>query len=407
MKYAVWLVLTMTLWGGEHKYLLKFAEPVDVLTVLAEFEVAAYRQLGQKPHYRVTIQSNMNRDQVLNKLRQVYPMVTAEHGQKTSVGELESAVSLDSRAIFVLDDMDSRAIFVLDEIEDPFLALFSQHFVTQVQAEPAWSYSQGEGVVVAVLDTGVDMNHEFLVHNLVPGWDFVDDDSYPNEERSGLDSNGNGFADEGWGHGTHVAGIIKTIAPRASIMPIRIADSDGQAELEHIIDGLSMAIMSGARVINLSMSIEDPSPMLMDLLDAARFLDILVVTSAGNKDSSRLDFPASEQNVLTVTSVGPGNIRSPFANYSRLVDVAAPGEYIVSCLPGNAYVGRSGTSMAAPIVAGQAAVILELMPGASSEYLQSRILSTAYDIRGFNPGYQNKLGRGLADVWNSITLQNH
>ena len=91
----------------------------------------------------------------------------------------------------------------------------------------AHSHATGAGVDVAILDTGIDSTHPFLVDHVLPGWDFVDDDDDPADEAGGLDSDLDGLVDEAWGHGTHIGGIVAQIAPDARIMPYRVLDSDG------------------------------------------------------------------------------------------------------------------------------------------------------------------------------------
>lgn len=418
MKHAIWFVGFCCFgFATKHNLILQFDQPVDILQTLSAYSLLNVRQLADRPVYKVKIDSPLNRQDLLDELYNLPLFLSAEENQEVQLQEPEAAASIDSRAIFILDDIDSRAIFILDDIdsraifildqaERAFAPLFGQYYVTQIRANDAWPYASGEGVTVAVLDTGVDGEHPFLIANMVPGYDFIDNDADPREERLGLDSNENGSLDEGWGHGTHVAGILKTIAPRVSIMPIRVADSDGRADVFNIVQGIVFAIFNGADIINLSMSIDDPSPLLEEWLKLAKFANVVVVTSAGNDNSGTLKFPSTESEVITVTSVGPDNVKSPFSNYSKYVDVAAPGEMIVAPLPDGLYIGRSGTSMATPMVAGEAAIILDLVPGASVEYVQHRIKNKARNINSDNPGYRNLLGRGLADVWNSITLQN-
>lgn len=399
-------LINFAAFASEQGILLVLETPADLESQIQDLNVVSVEKLNQKNYYRIIVETDKSRQDVVLLLEERLHPLAVEPEQQGQLPTLDAAGLIDSRAIFVLDDIDSRAIFVLDETQAEFEPLFGQYHTQQVRAEPAWAYSQGEGIIVAVLDTGVDVQHDFLVDNLVPGYDFVDHDGDPSEVRPGLDSNQNGLLDEGWGHGTHVAGILKTIAPRVSIMPVRVADSDGQAELSAIVDGIAYAIDHGASIINLSMSISEPSALLEYWLEEARRAGIVVVTSAGNTNNEDLLFPSTETEVITVTSVDAENIKSDFANFSRKVDVAAPGNMIVSCLPGNAYVARSGTSMSAPMVSGQAAIIMSLVPTATLNYIHQRINNKALSIDELNPDYQRMLGRGLIDIWDSITVQN-
>lgn len=413
-------LFAVTAIAGQHNLILKFDQPVDIAATLASYDLVFHRQLNSEPIYQVKIQSELSRQALLNDIDTLPSVLTAEENQVTSLGELEGAASVDSRLIFVLDDIDSRLIFVLDSEgsetmrlsalsypeQQDFAPLYQQYHIPMTRTDSAWPHASGEGVVVAVLDTGVDQDHPFLAGSLVPGYDFVDNDADPEDVRTGLDSNGNGVLDEGWGHGTHVAGLVKTVAPRAQIMPIRVADSDGHVDLFDLVQGISYALMNGADIINMSLSVDDPSPLLQEWLELAKWVNVVVVTSAGNDNHSDLKFPSTESEVLTVTAVGPDYTKTNFANYSKMVDVSAPGDMLASAHPGGYYLYRSGTSMSAPIVAGQAAIILDLAPGSSVEYVTHRIKNKSYDINAYNPDYRNKMGKGLADIWNSITLQN-
>jgi len=407
MKWIFLLgLINLGAFANERGFLLALDMPKDVLNLLHDLDVVSIESLRQENHFRIFINSELPSEDLTQILEGKLHPSYLEPEQSGQLPTLDGAGLIDSRAIFVLDDIDSRAIFVLDDSQSEFEPMFGQPHTAQVRAEQAWEYTQGEGVVVAVLDTGVDLHHDFLVGNLVPGYDFVDMDEFPDDERSNLDSNQNGVLDEGWGHGTHVAGILKSIAPKVAIMPVRVADSDGQAHLSDIIEGISYAIDNGAQVINLSMSISEPSSLLTSWLEEARHANILVVTSAGNTNNGEIMFPATENEVVTVTSVDVNNLKTDFANYSRLVDVSAPGDWIISCLPGNRYVARSGTSMSTPMVAGQAALIFSLKPAASLHYVRQRISNKSLSIDNLNPDYRNLLGNGLIDVWDSITVQN-
>lgn len=407
MKWLFWLWAgTSLVFATDYKLLIRLDQPVDLYAALSDFNVLSVKQIGQMYHYKVLIRSDLTGDELVEQVRQSLQPQSTEQDQTSSITTLDAAGLIDSRAIFVLDEIDSRAIFVLDESQSNFGPLFGQDHTSFIRAELAWPHAQGDGVVVAVLDTGVDLNHPFLVDNLVQGYDYVDMDADPSEERINLDSNQNGKLDEGWGHGTHVAGILKTVAPKVKIMPIRVADSDGQAELSSIIQGIAHAVINGAWVINLSLSISETSPLLQAWLAIADFYGVVIVTSAGNTNNSNLLQPAKEPRVLTVTSIDYSYRKTSFANYSNKVDVSAPGEMIYSCLPGGGYVARSGTSMSTPMVAGELAILLQLVPMASVDYLHYRVKYKSYNVSWYNaPFYQNKLGVGLIDIWDAITVQ--
>jgi len=395
--------------AGTHRLIIEFDGPVDVAALMAGLETRDIRRLGNEPVYRVVCDTSMTRDALIEYLYLNTPSLDIEENQRVSLVSLESAADLEARAIDILDvepdflddeqvvELETRAMFVIESEEQALLPVYEQYHVYHCGAHLSWDYATGQGVTIAVIDTGVDVDHRLLRGNLVSGFDFVDGDSDPDEEQTHTDLDGDGRVDEGFGHGTHIAGILKTLAPNVQIMPIRAVDSNGDADLFDIVQGIRYAVDNGADIINLSMSIPQPSRLLEKTLDYARSQGRVVVTSAGNDNSNKLEFPATEPGVLTVTSIGPFLTKSGFANYSGRIDVAAPGEQIISAHPGDLYVSRSGTSMSSPMAAAQAALLRELAPDASVSFIQHRISHSARDINDFNPSYKNRLGSGLID----------
>ena len=396
--------------AGIHKVVLTFDYEVNFTRRLSHFNVVSWAQLPDEPIYKAKINFSGTTDELIRDLGELSGVIDIEVNLSSTLMGMEAAARIDQRPIMILDDtvIDQRPIMILDEDElGENARLYMQKFLYDIRAQDCWAYTQGDGVVVAVLDTGIDPDHSFFEGSLSPyGYDFVDDDWDPSEERSGLDSNNNGLLDEGWGHGTHVAGIVKMVAPEVTILPIRVVDSDGHAEIFNIIQGIYFAIIAGADVINLSMSISEPSLVLDEWIDIARLNDVIVVTSAGNENTAILDYPADKISVLTVGSIDENFIKSSFSNFSKHVDVCTPGEHIISCLPGGGFVSRSGTSMSTPIVAGALALIRELVPYSKTSYFHNRLKNNAYSIDFLNPQYENNLGKGLLDVWNAITIEN-
>ncbi len=408
-KFIVLILVTTCIQAFSTSYslLIQFEEPVDIYQVLADHQISSARSIPGESVYRVEITSESSLETLTGQLYTTPGLLSVEPNQKGVITGAEPAAMIDQRPMLVLDQ---RPMLVLDDgrlnstVDSAASAVLRQEWLSQIHAPEAWNVATGAGVKVAILDTGIDMTHPFLENNIsVLGYDFVSGDSYPREERLGLDSNENGELDEGWGHGTHVAGIVRLVAPGAEILPIRVIDSDGVGNLFNILEGLEYALDSGADVINLSLSIPEPSPLLQEWILKAKRHNVLVVTSAGNNNSDTLDFPANEMTVISVASVDSENVKSSFSNYAPNVDVAAPGEHILSCHPGgNFYIERTGTSMAAPIVAAQAAIILEAKPFANFHRQINRVKNMSQDISTWNPDYDGLLGMGLVDVEQSI-----
>lgn len=259
----------------------------------------------------------------------------------------------------------------------------------------AHGLSQGAGVRVAVLDTGIDLDHPALAARLqrdgagnVLGRDFVDDDAVADEAGS--------RADAGWGHGTHVAGLVALAAPQARLMPVRVLDPAGQGNAWVLAEALLWAVDpdgdvatdDGAHVVNLSLGTTRPTNLLRRAIalascdfdddddddefyrdpgfddDRARCAarhGAVVMAAAGNSGSdTELLFPAAEnaQGSLAVTASTEARRLASFANRGSWVEVAAPGELIISTVPDGGYGVWSGSSMAAPLAAGSAALLL-------------------------------------------------
>lgn len=269
----------------------------------------------------------------------------------------------------------------------------------------------GEGTTVAVLDTGVQLGHPELRANFegVKKYDFVGDDPNPADRKVGLDADGNGLADELSGHGTHVAGIVDIAAPQARIMPLRVLNSEGYGNVFLIAEAISYAERHGADVINLSLSTPGVSEVLQDRISGATERGVVVAAAAGNVNTARPQYPAagegeasSTDGLLAVTSVDRYEEKSHFASYGSWVDVAAPGNAIRSAFPTDEFAHWSGTSMAAPFVAGQAALIHSQDPSLDPAATEALIQDTARSLTATNPSYAGMLGAGHANIGASL-----
>lgn len=263
---------------------------------------------------------------------------------------------------------------------------------------------RGTGTTVAVLDTGVQLDHPDLAANFagVARYDFVDDDADPSDRPSGLDVDGNGKADELSGHGTHVAGIVEFVAPGARIMPLRVLDSEGYGNVFLIAEAISYAQRHGADVINLSLGTRGRSDLLQEVVQKAAESGTVVVAASGNSNTQVPHFPAAGEGVLSITAVDRFERKADFANFGPWVDVSAPGEGIRSAFPTSTHDYWSGTSMAAPFVAGQAALISNVDPLLSTAGIEALIRDTARPLDAKNPAYAGMLGTGHADIGASL-----
>ena len=224
--------------------------------------------------------------------------------------------------------------------------------------------SLGEGVTVAVLDTGVYAAHPSLGGRVVGGYDYVDDDVNPDDPANGVDDDRDGRVDEAAGHGTFVTGVVTLVAPKSRIWVARVLNSDGQGSAPIVAEAIHDATTAGVGVINMSfgMGSKINSPALAAAIKEAKDAGVVLVAAAGNDASRSPFFPAADSGVISVGAARTGTRQlSSFSNFGKWVDVVAPGEYIVSTTPGG-FSTWSGTSAAAPFVSGQAALLRSVAP---------------------------------------------
>ncbi len=280
----------------------------------------------------------------------------------------------------------------------------SQYAAEQLGLAQAQVISRGAGAVVAVIDTGAQLDHPALAASFTAArHDFIDGDDVPDDVFS--DANGDGVADEAaGGHGTHVAGIVHLVAPEAQIMPLRVLDSDGNGDIFTVAEAILYAVHNGADVINLSLGTPSKSDLLKEVVREATRNGVVVVAAAGNLNTNAPQYPAADQCALSVTAVGPTSLKSEFANFGGKVDFAAPGESIYSTFPKDGYAWWSGTSMATPFVAGQAALIHSAGPALNARDIALLIGETAHSLDKLNPQFAGRLGLGQVDISASLEL---
>ncbi len=261
-----------------------------------------------------------------------------------------------------------------DISRDPYYS--EQWHLQRIGAARAWDVTAGSpGVMVAIVDSGVDAAHPELSGRVLGGYDFVEDD---------------GDASDANGHGTHVAGIVAAsgdngvgvagVAWRTSILPVRVLDESGYGYYSDVIAGIRYAADQSADVINLSLGGSARSQALQEAVDYAHTKGSIVVAAAGNDGLDSLSYPAACQYVIGVGASGQDDLPTSFSNRGKDLDLLAPGASIYSTFPNNRYVKLSGTSMAAPQVTGTLAMLLSVRPGLSPEDAEMALTRSATDL---------------------------
>lgn len=216
-----------------------------------------------------------------------------------------------------------------------------------------WLHTQGESVKIAILDSGCDLDHPDLKDNLLPGINFINLNKPPEDDN---------------GHGTHVTGIVVAsnneigmigVAPKAKVIPVKVLDSKGSGDLEHIVKGIRWAVDNGADIISMSLGCPFPIQNVRKAIQYADKKGIPVFCAAGNAGKTKeLFYPSNYPETIAIGSIDENLSRSSFSNTGENLDFMAPGGKIFSTIPDNWYGYMSGTSMACPFVVGLSALCL-------------------------------------------------
>jgi subtilisin family serine protease len=284
--------------------------------------------------------------------------------------------------------------------------------------------------IVAVIDTGVDVNHPVLYPVLLPGYDFTrnqpgasewldvpqlengnlstgSQDEQPvivqqssaaildQSSAAILDGGGSSYSD--FGHGTMTTGLVHLAAPKAKILPLKAFSANGQGYLSNIVAALYYAVQHNANVVNMSFDVTTPSQALSQAISYANQSGVVLVAAAGNGSTSSPVYPAAlNASVMGIASTSDSDTLSTFSNYGDIdVWIAAPGEYVISTYPGGTYASASGTSFSSPLVAGSADLLLSAKPSLN----QSSAASAFSHAIQLTPN----LNHGRLDVYQALS----
>ena len=325
--------------------------------------------------------------------RPMRSVVTTQPGRTALVA---AALRADPNVLVVVPDARLSLLDWPDDgnPSDPLYA--AQGDLDQIGVPDAWHTTTGDpSVVVAVIDSGVDLTHPDLdgisvvaPRNVVYNSSDVTDDV---------------------GHGTHVVGTILAetdngvgvagIAPKSKLMPVKVADADGFLSFSDILDAVDWARENGADIINMSLGGQlspEQVALAQPTFTAARAAGILMVAAAGNDGIPFRMYPASFNGVVSVSAVDSHDRIADFSNTGRAIDIAAPGVDLISTVPDGGYERYSGTSMSSPHVAGVAALTWAARPGLAVDELEAVLRASAVDLG--DPGHDTSYGDGRVDA---------
>jgi len=292
-----------------------------------------------------------------------------------------------------------------------------------IKIKQAFDTTQGSpNVVVAVIDTGVDLTHPDLIDNLdrngsnqVIGFDYANNDNNPTDDD---------------GHGTHIAGIIAAkgnnnlgvtgVCPTCKIMPIKFLDNTGNGSTANAVSAMNFAIANGAKVINLSWGSNSYSSSLQNVINTAYNSGIVVVASAGNDNVTDFQFPSDMGHVISVAATDRQDHKAFYSNYNDRITVSAPGSDILSTFPAGVNLGGScgdntlapindgygyctGTSMASPVAAGVAALVASQNPSYTPDQIAATLINTSDNTDSLNSNYIGLLGGGRVNAYRALT----
>ena len=369
--------------GEFDSLIIDFKENIPTAQISQEIE-AIDRQYAHQPS--------------LNSMFSVSDRVYVVEGDRKLLRKLKRS-SLAKEVEYIEPNYQYQA---LDVPNDPDYA--KQWNFHSINVESAWQETKGEGITVAVIDTGVTKVPDLKLTKFVPGYDFVNDRVN---------------ADDDNGHGTHVAGTIAQstnngygvagIAYEAQIMPLKVLSQGGGGTIADIAEAIKFAADNGADVINMSLGGGGASMMMQEAIDYAYSKDVVVIAAAGNANQNSASYPARYPKVISVSATDSTGAKAKYSNYGAGGDISAPGggetgkilQNTINPSTGETvFIGFQGTSMAAPHVAGVAALVKASGVTEPAEVL--KVLKQS--ARKVTEDTQNYYGAGHLDAGAAVSL---
>ncbi|MGB3477757.1 MAG: S8 family peptidase [bacterium] len=272
----------------------------------------------------------------------------------------------------------------------------NQWHLHRVAAQHGWDQTTGDSsIVLAILDTGVDPDHDEFAGKLFPGYDFINDDPEPYDDH---------------GHGTHVAGIaaaatdntigIASVDWQTNIMPVKVLGEEGYGTSWTICHGIYFAADFGAKVINMSLGGYEYTAAYDSAIGYAHNHGSVVIAAAGNDNTNQPVYPGACEHVICIAATNKDDEKATFSNYGTYIDLSAPGVGILSTVPRNQYTYYNGTSMSTPLVSGLATLIFASNPLYGPAQVESLLTTYADDLG--EPGWDEYYGHGRINVFKSL-----
>jgi len=327
------------------------------------------------------------------------------HQPQTNCYLLSTPSGADAESLAVLIDAMPEVLycglnFYFDTPEglqrsQPFLDVYgdgdyeTQEAALALELPVLRTLSTGEGVGIALLDGGVNFDHPLFSGDsgVISVWDYVDGDTEAFDEPGG----------GGSGHGTFVAGVLRLMAPGASICVYRVLDTAGRGTGYDVASALLDAVDRGCKVANLSLGMNGVDDAVDEALRYARDHNVMVIASAGNDstdDSYLFPFPASRTNCVAVAALDSLNRKADFSNFGIKIDYDAPGTHIYGPYLDTSYAWWDGTSFSAPFVSALAGLVYSVDPSLSVTAVDTLLALTAINVDSLNPGLEGLLGHG-------------
>ena len=401
--------------GDSGEFILR-ASPDRIAAIASRYGLTVVRSVDQHNHGIFLVRGRIDgaerrrgrigaiEQQLTSTVRGDADVLHFVPNEVVSIPESSGSAQLNQSTVVILDSVSNTTSYFGAPVPIQYI---SQPAAGVIRLAEAQQLAFGTGVVVAVIDTGIDPHHPALAGSLVQGYDFTRDTAGDASEWMDLDQSTVVILDQAsappvdpsqlppaFGHGTMVAGLIHLVAPTAQIMPLKAFAADGTATLFDIERAIYYAIDHGAKVINMSFSMDTASDEFTQAIDEASGHGLISFASVGNSGRSALVYPAAFRNVMGIGSTTLGDERSTFTNFGdHLVKFAAPGEGLITLYPGYHYASVSGTSFSTALATGGGALLSELVPA-----LDHRLAGRYFDDGAVKPAGLN-LGDGRIDLY--------